>query len=149
MRDRDAVDEVTQPGGLLAAEIEGLPIGYAAFSRGDYEQALVGLDPEIDFIVPEHLVPEEHVFHGHAGVRRFWALGRQEFESWRIEPGRLVAVPPNRVLVYATETLRGRSSQAESAIETFHLWEFRDALATRCEVFFDREAALQAAGVGA
>jgi ketosteroid isomerase-like protein len=131
----------------LTAAVEGLPIGYAAFSRGDFDQALIGLDPEIEFIVPELLVPEEHVFHGHAGVRRFWELGFGEFESWRIEPDRFLPVPPDKVLVYATETMRGRTTQADSTVHTYHLWTFRDGLGTRCEVFFDGDAALGAAGL--
>ena len=131
----------------LTAAVNGLPIGYAAFSRGDFDQTLIGLDPEIEFIVPEHLVPEQHVFHGHAGVRRFWELGFGEFESWRIEPDRLVPVPPDRVLVYATETIRGRASQADTTVHTFHLWTFRNGLAVHGEVFFDQDTALNAAGL--
>jgi ketosteroid isomerase-like protein len=140
---------VTQQVDVLTAAIEGLPLGYAAFSSGDYERALIGLDPAIEFVVPEHLVPDEHVFHGHAGVRHFWELGFREFASWRIEADRLQPVAPDHVLVYATETMVGRATHAESAVHTFHLWTFRNGLATHCEVFFDREAALAAAGVEA
>ena len=131
----------------LSAAVQGLPIGYAAFSRGDFDQALIGLDPEIDFVVPPYLVPEEHSFHGHDGVRRFWELGFREFESWQIVADRLEPMAPDKVLVDATETMRSRASHADTTVHTFHLWTFRNALATRCEVFFDRDAAMHAAGL--
>jgi ketosteroid isomerase-like protein len=141
------IGPMPQQAEALSAAVNGLPIGYAAFSRRDFDQALIGLDPEIEFIVPPYLVAEQHVFHGHEGVRRFWELGFREFEWWTIEADELVPIPPDKVLVHATETMCSRGSRAEATVHTFHLWTFRNALATRCQVFFDRDAAMRAAGL--
>jgi ketosteroid isomerase-like protein len=130
----------------LTMVIEGLPEGYAAFSRGDPERAMAGMDAEIELVVPENF-PAGGSYHGHAGVRRFWETAWREFESWRLVPERFVPVPPDKVLVFVTETIKGRASQADSTVHTFHLWTMDGPLATRMEVFFDFDEARQAAGL--
>jgi uncharacterized protein len=130
----------------LTAVIEGLPEGYAAFSRGDTERALAGMDAGIELVVPRNF-PGGGTYHGHDGFRQFWETAWGEFESWRLQPDRFVPVPPDRVLVYVTETIKGRASLAESTVHTFHLWTMHGPFATRLEIFFDLDQARQAAGL--
>ncbi len=130
----------------LTTAIDFLPEAYAAFSRGDFDRVLAGFDEEMEFVVPETLAKQSS-YHGHEGVRRFWELGFSEFDHWRMEPERFIPAPPDKVLAFVTETIQGRASGAEATVHTYHLWTFRGPIAVRGEVFFDREAALRAAGL--
>src|SRR5439155_23972176 len=98
---------------VLQAAIEALPALYAAFSRGDLETGLAAFDPDVEYIIP-HDFPEGDTYRGHAGVRRFWEMGLRELDYWRVEPERFITVPPNRVLVFATERIKGRASKVET-----------------------------------
>jgi ketosteroid isomerase-like protein len=130
----------------LATAIEVLPEAYAAFNRGDLDRVLAGFDRDFEFVVPPGLTREGR-YRGHDGMRRFWQTGFAEFAQWLMEPERYTPAPPDKVLVEVAETIHGRASGAESIVHTYHLWTFRGTIALRGEVFFEREQALEAAGL--
>jgi hypothetical protein len=46
--------------------------GFAGWSRGDLDQAMKGLDPEIEFITSGTFPGLDHVYRGHWGYAKFF-----------------------------------------------------------------------------
>jgi ketosteroid isomerase-like protein len=113
-RSRDTCRVMPKQADDLQTAIEALPALYAAFSRRDFEAALARFDPEGEYIIPGDF-PEGETYRGHAGARRFWELALRELDYWRVEPERFIPVPPDTVLVFATERIRGRASKVETS----------------------------------
>jgi ketosteroid isomerase-like protein len=65
--------------------------GLAAWSRGDSEGVLIGLDPEIEFETSGVFPGLEPIYRGHDGFRRFFADFRTPWEDISIDVERLVA----------------------------------------------------------
>lgn len=73
MGDRRA--EEAQTAGERAAEVAVVRAIYDAFARRDVEEALKHVSPTIRFLPhgTAHMVGREHPYHGHAGVRQYFA----------------------------------------------------------------------------
>jgi ketosteroid isomerase-like protein len=72
--------------------------GIEAFNRGDLDAALRDFADDVVWEVGEALMPDAELYHGHAGVRRFWANWRDLFESFEVEIAECVALDDRRVL---------------------------------------------------
>lgn len=127
-------------------DLERIRIGYEAFNRGDFDNALAGMDPEIEWHVLD-LLPETETYRGPAAVREFWETWSESFEDFHVEPEEMIDAG-DKVVVVIRVRGRGRGSGAEVETPSFsQVWTLRDGRPIRVEMFQSRDAALEAAGL--
>jgi ketosteroid isomerase-like protein len=113
--------------------------GYEMIWREDrLEDALIGLDPEFEWVVPRH--PEGDVRHGPEATIAF-------FRDW-IEPWdelhvnwELLPADPDRVLAILEMSGRGHESGAPVQMRVGQLWTFKEGRAARMVMYYDVEEA--------
>jgi uncharacterized protein len=122
--------------------------GIEAYSRGDFEAALEGFHPEIEWAAELDLMPDAEVYRGHEGVRRFWEEWAEVIEGMSLEIEQCSAVDDARVLAVTRASGRGAGSGAAVASGRFaQLAEFSDGQVVRVRLFGDVRRARAAAGL--
>ena len=120
--------------------------GYAAFNRGDFDFAIEGLHPEMEWVVFDTL-PDPGPFKGPAGVRQFWGMWADAFDEFRAELEEYVETPDS-VIIVARMVGRGKDSGAAVDTPSFPMiWTFRDEQVVRVEMQPSKAAALEAVGL--
>ena len=119
--------------------------GYELIWREDrLEDALIGLDPEFEWVVPGH--PEGDVRIGAQATIAFfrdWIEPWDELQvDWELHP-----VDPDRVLAVLTMGGRGRESRAPVEMRVGQLWTFREGRAVRMVLYYDVDEARREAGL--
>jgi hypothetical protein len=128
---------------LLAATREGLE----PFVEPEFET--VG-DPNAIPMGPNTGVeggPRNLFAKGVDGFLNFWRDWLSAWESWNLGPPEFIDVDENRVLVSYEVRARSKTDQVEVTIEAANLMTLRNGKLTRLELFFNREKALEAAGL--
>jgi ketosteroid isomerase-like protein len=123
----------------IVARLRGV---YDAFSRGDFNAAIQGAHPEVEFFPPSGEAPLVG-----AGRLREW-MEPNVFDRQVIEPLEFT-VAGDKVLVRQRGTVRGVGSGIEVTTDSWTVWTFDDAgLITRVENFRQEQAdeARRAAG---
>jgi ketosteroid isomerase-like protein len=121
--------------------------GMEAYSRGDYEAALAGFDPAIEWHVHASLAPDATTYHGHEGVRRFWDTWAEVISGMALEIEECRAVGEHRVLAVTRARGTGAGSGAPVASARFaEIADFRGGRAIRVELFGTVDEALEALG---
>jgi ketosteroid isomerase-like protein len=121
----------------------------AAYSRGDYETALEGFDPAIEWTVHESLGLEAATYHGHEGVTRFWDTWAEAISGMALEIDECRRIGPNRILAITRAHGTGAGSGAPVASRRFaQIADFHDGLVVRVRLYGDVAYALEAAGPG-
>ena len=115
-----------------------------AVTGGDPEAAVAVSDPEIEFL--SVLAVSGRAFHGHDGVRQYFADVAAAWSEWRVEVHRIASAPDGRVVIAMTMHFRGKESGAAFADQTAHVWTLRNGKLLRNEPYRDPEAALRAVG---
>jgi ketosteroid isomerase-like protein len=119
--------------------------GMEAYSRGDYEAALEGFDPEIEWSVHRNVSPDADTYHGHEGVRRFWGAWEESISGMALEIEECRCVDEDRVLAITRAHGKGAGSGAPVVSRRFaQIAEFRDGRAVRVRLYGDVQHALEA-----
>jgi ketosteroid isomerase-like protein len=118
----------------------------SAFDQADYEAALEGLDPEIEWQVPPGIAIGQEVYRGHDEVRTGFAEWLGAWDEYRFEPQEMLDYG-DRILVGGMQLGRGRGSGVEVRLPTFSVFTLRDGKVTRHRSYRDRTEALEAAGL--
>ena len=127
-------------------QIERIQATYAAFNRGDFDSVLESWDDDTEFVAPEDM-PEQSSFRGPEGYRQFLASMLDVFEEFRSEPERIIEVGDEKYLVFVTERFRRKEDATAVEAHNFILITMRGEKLRRLQVFLDRRAAFDAAGV--
>ena len=129
------------------AEIQALREGYEAASRGDLEGAFrnVTEDFELD---PADRAPDPATLHGVDSVVPFFQDLFEPFEQVDIEPQDFFE-HGDRIVVFLRVRFRPTGSSAAVENQIAHVWTFRDGKGVRCQIFPEREKALEAVGLPA
>ena len=119
--------------------------GYEMMWREDrLEDALIGLDPEFEWVVPDH--PEGEVRHGAEATIDFfrdWIASWDELQvDWDLQQAN-----PDRVLAILEMSGRGRESGAPVEMRVGQLWTFREGRAVRMVLYYDVDEARHEAGL--
>jgi ketosteroid isomerase-like protein len=99
--------------------------------------------PEIEWIAPE----DGATYRGREGVRQRYEEWFESFDDYRWEVQQLIDCGGENVLVEATEVARGATSGAAVRSSHYELLTFRDGMIVRIREFYDKSAALEAAGL--
>jgi ketosteroid isomerase-like protein len=116
-----------------------------AFNRGDIDEALKEMDPQVEWQTPRSL-PDTQTFYGHQGVKSWWTTMSDAFEGLRLEPGEFKDLGEGKVLVPVRASGRGRDSGAEVSVSFYMLGWGHEKL-ERMGFFPGEEEALEAAGL--
>jgi ketosteroid isomerase-like protein len=124
--------------------VEIIRISYEAFSGGDWDAAFEVVEPDFELVPPaqapvERLVGAENV---KAWFADLWsAVGDVSFEVERL-------IDANGfVVAFVRLRSRPRGSNAEFEQRLAHLWTVHGTKLIRCQVFLERDEALEAAGL--
>jgi ketosteroid isomerase-like protein len=122
--------------------------GMEAYSRGDYEAAIVGFDPAIEWSVHASLAPDATTYHGHEGVKRFWETWAEAISGMALEIEECRCVGLNRVLAITRAHGTGAGSGAPVASGRFaQIADFRNGRVVRVRLYGGVAPALEAAGL--
>jgi ketosteroid isomerase-like protein len=130
---------------MSQADIERLRAVYEAVSRGDWDAAFHEASPNFELKTPD-TNPIAGTYRGPDEVRRFFEELWAAFAEVAAQPKRFVDLD-DRILVFLLMRLRPTDSNATLEMRIAHLWTVRDGEIIRCEVFTEREDALEAAGL--
>jgi ketosteroid isomerase-like protein len=130
----------------MATKGEELVRGFAeAISESDPEGALEFCDPEIEFL--SVLALGGQAYHGHEGIRLYFADISSAWDEWRVEVHRVATAPDGRVAIVMTMHCRGRESGTALAERTGHIWTLRNGRLWRNEPYREAEEALRELGL--
>ena len=126
--------------------VDVLRRAYEAFARDDVDGILPLLDEHIEWRNTQD-GPDAGVWHGHQGVRDWFAQTRELLGEMWFAPEEFVELPDDRVLVLVRGGFRGPQSGVEMEYPLAHLITLRDGLVTRLQIYADRRRAREAAGL--
>jgi ketosteroid isomerase-like protein len=115
------------------------------FDRWNVEREI---DPQIfhhDVVL--HSGMTNATYHGHDGVRRYFAEIDDQFEDWHLSIDEFRDAPEERLLVLGSVHLRGRGSGVEFDQPVAWLLTFAGDQVTEVRAIPDRAEALKAAGL--
>jgi ketosteroid isomerase-like protein len=118
---------------------------YRTFNDGEFDMSVI--HPDARVIQTSEILGTAGEFHGHEGARRAWAELQEGFDPVSFEPEKYDELEDGRLLVRCRWTGTGTTSGIEVDAPVWHLWNFRDGLVSRMEVYPSKRDALAAAGV--
>jgi ketosteroid isomerase-like protein len=104
------------------------------------------LDEQIEWRNPEDS-PTAGVWHGHQGVRDWFAEFRESFDDMRFIPYEFKELPDGRVLVLMRATATAKQSGVAVDVPFAHLITIRDGLVAHFQMYSDQQRAVQATGL--
>src|SRR3954452_23709733 len=117
-----------------------------ALNRGDWEGSVEGIDPGIEWVVArEH--PASRTVRGLDELREYRADWNQMLEGLTFDSEEILDRDDAIVAVGRIKGT-GSGSGAETEVPIAFVSRFRDGLVVRVEEYLDRDAALEAAGLG-
>jgi ketosteroid isomerase-like protein len=99
--------------------------------------------PEVQWSAPE----DGTTYRGREGVRRRLEEWLESFDEYRYDVQLIVDCGGDEVLIEATEVGRGAVSGAEVRATNYELLTVRDGMIVQIREFYDKDEALEAAGL--
>jgi uncharacterized protein len=133
---------------MESGTIEALVAGYDAWNRRDIDATLELVDPEIEwsFSGGAHFPGTDLVYHGHDGVREFWATFLEPWPELQIEVEEFRDAGEDVVAL-----VRFRATAAASGIDFdvpfAHVCRLRDGKLLRFHAYGDSQEALHSVGL--
>jgi uncharacterized protein len=115
--------------------------GYEAFNCGDMASVYASLDSEIVW-EEWSAAPDATTYHGHDGVREFFAKLWESFDLLRFEPLEFIEAGA-QLVVPTVVRVRGRGSGTEATLNTVHVWTYRNGKGVRVRVYETEAEALE------
>jgi ketosteroid isomerase-like protein len=117
---------------------------FQAFADRDLDALLALLDDDVEAI--PILAGMEGGYHGHDGIRRWWASLVGTFPDFRAE---IVELRDLGDLTFATLRLRGHGAESATPVDTaaWQVTDFRHGKCTRWRVYSSEREALEAVGL--
>ena len=129
----------------MSEMLQVLQRGYEMIWReGRLEDALIGLEPEFEWVVPNH--PEGDVRYGAEATIAFFRDWIEPWDELQVDWD-LHQAEPDRVLAILTMSGRGRESGAPVEMRVGQLWTFDGRRAVRMVMYTDVDEAWRAAGL--
>jgi ketosteroid isomerase-like protein len=128
---------------MASANVEQLRRGYEAFNRGDFEQVIARVDPEVAARERAES-PDPREFHGRTQMLEALEALKEEFDDYRMEPVEFIE-EEDYLIVVIRQSGRGRLSGVPVEGDLAHLWRLRDGRAVSLRAFSTKQEALEAA----
>lgn len=130
----------------LSENVERICKGYAAFSRGDVDEAVEGFHPDIEWIGWDAL-PDGGMAHGRDGVRAFFQTWREAFDELTAEPEEIIEEGEHIVVLTRVHGRSGGSTADITAPLVPWVWTVRDGQVVRMQMFASQAEAFEALGL--
>ena len=117
---------------------------FEAFTNGGVEALLPFVHPEFEATTPAELAAEPDTYRGPEGIRRYFDSFYEAMDQIRFEAEDYIEVG-DRVVVPFKLTARGRTTGLEFDQRAVQVWEARDGLGYRLEVYANLDEAMAAA----
>ena len=118
-----------------------------AAGRRDYEVALAGIHPDVEWHPPPD-IPNAEVACGRDNFVAHWRDWYEAWESYRFTADEIREAPGEMVVVSGVEVARGRDSGIDVlSRRVTAVFEVRDRQIVRVKTYLDRDEAFKAAGV--
>jgi ketosteroid isomerase-like protein len=105
-------------------------------------------DPAIDYVrIGPSGTGLSGEFHGSEAAAKALRECLQSWSDVRIKAERIVDLDDGRVVVFAHQTGRGTGSGTPLDLRTADIWTVQGGKLNRCESYWNREEALEAAGL--
>jgi ketosteroid isomerase-like protein len=125
--------------------VERVQEAVEAMNRGDFEAPLERAHPDIEWRTLDAF-PDAGTYHGPEGVRAFFQTWLDTFRGFRLHLEKCEAVDEHHVIAMVRVSGEGAESGVEVASPPFfQLFEFRDGLLIRGQMFQTESEALEAA----
>ena len=118
---------------------------FELYASGGIEAVLEVMDEEVVIVVPPEMSAEPDSYHGHEGVRRYFAGFDGMLEDVRYEAFELIP-EGHHVLAISRLAGRGVSSGLEVELNTVVVHAVEGGKVTRIEPYVDLESARQSLG---
>ena len=127
--------------------VEAVERAVAAVNERDIDGYLAGCTEDVELQTP--LAPIGGAYEGIDAIRRFFADIEDTSPDFRLDLERVEAIGPDRVLAFLRATASARASGIATAagLPTTNVYDFVDGKIRRIRIFFDRQEALEAAGL--
>ena len=125
--------------------VELVKQGVEAFNRGDMNEMLAILDPEVEFVTAGLFPGTAPLYRGHDGWVTFWRDFRETWESLSIKADEFRETG-DRVVLLMTFDARGRDG-LEAHREFANVWTLRNGRVVRLQSYGEWSAALEAVGL--
>ena len=120
---------------------------YAEWERGNFAAAVEWFDPEITFETFMPDASENVIAHGLVEIDAFTRTWFSQWRNYRVLADEVREVGDDKVLVAGRQAATGRHSGAEVESPGFTVWTFRRGKVIKLLAHYDREKALEAAGL--
>ena len=123
--------------------------GVAALNRRDAASFVTVVSTEVEWETNPEMVGLGGIYRGRSGVREFFEqlLGRETWESIRVEVEEIIEAGDDRVLVGLLAKARGKGSGVPAELHIWQVFWFAEGLITRRQAFWTRQEALESAGM--
>ena len=120
--------------------------GIDALNRGGVEAVIDLCDPEVEWVAIPGFLPDAEDFHGHDGVRAWFAKVDETLQKvqWEAEQ---IADGGECLFVALKLAAAGRASGIQAELRIFQAWTIRNGRLVRLESYLSRDEALEAAGL--
>jgi ketosteroid isomerase-like protein len=125
--------------------VEAVRRVYEAISREDWDAAFAAAGPDFE-LIPPNRSPSSSPVRGPQEAKAWLADQQETVGDLSVEVEELRVAEP---LIVALLRLRIRPRRADAEVELriAHLWTLRDGKLISCQIFPEREKALEAAGL--
>jgi ketosteroid isomerase-like protein len=128
--------------------VEIVKAGSEAWVRGDLDAYFKLCDPAVEWDTSNFEGwPEDDIYHGHTGVRRFFEDWRASWEQYEAGVEEYFDIDGERVLAYWWQRGEGRGSRIPVQMDWALICTLKRGLVWRMEAFSDRREALEAVGL--
>jgi ketosteroid isomerase-like protein len=118
---------------------------YEAIARDDWDAVFEAADPDLEFVPPGRS-PSSAPVRGLEEVRAWYTDQQETVGDLSVEVEELIEAD-QFIVALIRLGIRPQGADADFELRIAHLWTLRGGKLTRCEIFPERENALEAAGL--
>ena len=118
-----------------------------AFNQRDTDAFLASLHPDVEWEDTGGFPGVQGVYRGRAGVRRWLEAFSEAWENFHGKVEQINESSEGRVLLEVLGTARGRASGVETELRAWFLLWIKDGKIIKRQLFWNRDEALEAAGL--